>query len=113
MNRRRSWRRSPVGWTLSGLRQGRHRGARGRAERGGGPRDQRDGAVLGRGRQEGTPPGQCARTGVMTVDQLGIGPGVRAVSLDGDRKVTIAVKSKYGPWGIVAGGSDGVGAAFA
>src|SRR6266571_2597795 len=39
--------------------------------------------------------------------------GVRAVSLDGDRKVTIAVKSKYGPWGIVAGGSDGGGAAFA
>jgi uncharacterized protein len=27
--------------------------------------------------------------------------------------VTIAVKSKYGPWAIVAGGSDGVGAAFA
>jgi uncharacterized protein len=25
----------------------------------------------------------------------------------------MAVKSKYGPWGIVAGGSDGVGAAFA
>jgi uncharacterized protein len=27
--------------------------------------------------------------------------------------VTITVTSKYGPWGIVAGGSDGVGAAFA
>ena len=27
--------------------------------------------------------------------------------------MTIDLTSKYGPWGIVAGGSDGVGAAFA
>jgi short-subunit dehydrogenase len=25
----------------------------------------------------------------------------------------MTVTSKYGPWGVVAGGSDGVGAAFA
>jgi short-subunit dehydrogenase len=32
---------------------------------------------------------------------------------DRDRKATSVMASKYGPWGIVAGGSDGVGVSFA
>ena len=40
-------------------------------------------------------------------------PGVRALSHNSNRKVTMTVTSEYGPWGVVAGGSDGVGVAFA
>lgn len=40
-------------------------------------------------------------------------PTPAVAGLDEEYKVVIALTSKYGPWGIVAGGSDGVGAAFA